>query len=118
MFPLPNIEEKSRIVSEAMNEFVAKTGAKNCLIVLSYDEPLALNADGGLTAKKPVEVHPFGMVIKAEGPSAHVSMLSFLAHSTIHKFPHIYAKHMEDLNEILAKESPIIFNSLNQPSES
>ena len=77
MFPIPNVKEKSRLVTEALNEFMAKTGVKNCLIVMSYDEPLALNGDGGVTAQKPAEANPFGMAIKCDGPNMHTAMLSF-----------------------------------------
>ena len=93
MIQLANQEARMKLLLEATEEFIKKTGVKNVLFVAQFDEPTTINTDGGTTSK-PSTMYPYVVGLNVEDIESHVGLLNYIAQETQRKFPLVYRAHM------------------------
>lgn len=114
MIQLANQEARKKLLLEATEEFIKKTGVKNILFVAQYDEPTTINTDGGTTTSKPPTMYPYVIGLQAEDIASHVGLLNYVAQETRRTFPQVYMAHMLDCVE----KNVMVPRAVYKPSES
>ncbi|WP_273212518.1 hypothetical protein [Runella zeae] len=91
MVAIPNSDERAKIVQEAFQEFMSKTGVKNCIAILQFNEKQSVYTDGGILPSQPKELVPMGLMMHVPGGiNDHLAMLYFLNMATKERFPLVW----------------------------